>query len=325
MNTIVARALQLNPLKEISPIGLGAWAIGGAYKYGWGPTDDNESIRAIRTSVECGSNWIDTAAVYGFGHSETVVGEALTGIRDQVFIATKGGLIRQFDDSLKRDLSRQTLFDEVDGSLRRLNTDRIDLYQTHWPDTETPIEETWSAMSDIVRAGKARFIGVSNPDPSALDKMHSIHPLYAVQVPYNVLRRDIEREIIPFCKEKGVRVLAYSPMQSGLLTGKFAISNLASDDWRRRKTEWFGEPNLTKYLSIVEKLRVLAVSLGLTVGHLAVAWVLSKPSIAGAIVGARSESQVRSNLDAQDLRLTSEQMRVVEHIVEDAEKGIEQQ
>jgi aryl-alcohol dehydrogenase-like predicted oxidoreductase len=299
---------------ELSKIGFGAWAAGGAYRYGWGPTQPNEAIAAIRLALDLGITWIDTAAVYGFGHSEAVVAQAVRGRRENVFLATKGGLRRGPNDQLIRDLSPEWLAVEVAESLKRLETDYIDLYQCHWPDSAVPLEHTWGALAKQVEKGAIRYLGLSNCSLDDIRCAQEIHPVYSVQMPYNILRREIEEEIVPYCRASRIKVFAYSPMQSGLLSGSFSLRDLAEDDWRRRKAQWFQQPNLDRYLGLVDDLRPLAHHMEATVGQLLIAWCLRKRGISAAIVGARSPWQVRQNAAAAHIRLPEEYLVRIEEL-----------
>lgn len=313
MNAIEKRKLGKNG-PELTTVGFGAWAAGGPWQYGWGPQDDEESSAAIRRALELGINWIDTAAVYGWGHSEEVVGKALDGFRrDEVFIATKCGRVRGADGLVTGDLRPQSIRRELEDSLRRLRTDYVDLYQFHWPDTTTgtPIEESWAEMARFQDEGKVRWIGVSNFDVALMERCEPIRHVDSLQPPYSLLRRDVEKEILPWCQANGTGVICYSPMQAGLLSGSFDINRLAPDDWRRN-APWFQEPQLSRNLRFVEALRPIADRFGKTVGQLAVAWVLMNPAVTAAIVGARRPSQVEVNVGAMGFALPPEVMEEIE-------------
>lgn len=300
---------------ELTVIGFGAWAIGGPWIYGWGKVDDQESIKAIHRTLDLGVNWVDTAAAYGFGHSEIVVGKALKGIRQNVFVATKCGLVPDGKGDAVRNSRPESIMKEIDASLQRLQTDHVDLYQIHWPDDSVPIEDSWETMVRIRDEGKARYIGVSNYDVAMMKRCSSLAPPLSLQPPYSMLTRDAEREIFPFCVKQGIGAIVYSPMQSGLLTGRFDLSRVAQDDWRR-KYFWFQEPNLSKALALVEELRPIARTRGQTVGQLAVQWVLHSPAVTAAIVGARSATQVEENVRAGEKELSDEEYLEVTKIVE---------
>ena len=297
---------------NLTTIGLGTWAIGGGgWEYGWGPQDEAESIRTIHRALDMGINWLDTAAVYGLGRSEEVVGRALKGRRDQVIVATKGGL--RWDDrgNVNRNLSPESLRQEVEDSLRRLQTDVIDLYQIHWPEAKYSTSDAWGTLADFVREGKVRYIGVSNFDDQQMSECLAIHPVASLQPPYSLLRRDIEAEILPFCREHNIGVIPYSPMESGLLTGRFDASRLADDDWRRRDSK-FQEPNLSRSLAFVDALRSVAEQHGQTVAHLAVAWTLRDPVVTAAIVGARTVGQVEQMMAGAEFRLSAADLAAIE-------------
>ena len=307
---------------DITVIGFGAWAIGGGdWIFGWGPQDDADSVTTIHRALDLGINWIDTAAAYGLGHSETVVRRALeeipAGKRPYVF--TKSSLIwndqREMSHSLRADSIRR----EVDGSLERLGVEAIDLYQIHWPRWGTSpagwdpgsVEEGWQAMADLKRAGKVRYIGVSNFTVDDLRRAQAIAPVTSVQPPYSLLRRDVEDDVLPWCLEHGAGVIVYSPMQSGLLTGAMTRERLAAlpeNDWRRRG-KFFQEPYLTTALELVERLKRVGARHGRTPGEVAIAWVLRHPAVTGAIVGARRPDQLDGIVGAADLDLTEDDVR----------------
>jgi len=284
----------------LTTVGFGAWAAGGPWKFGWGPQDDSESVAAIRRAIELGVNWIDTAAVYGWGHSEEVVSRALEDIRaDEVFVATKCGRVKGEGDAPVGDLRPGSIRAQLEESLQRLRMDHVDLFQFHWPDTTTgtPVEESWAEMARLQDEGKARWIGVSNFDVPLMERCERIRHIDSLQPPYSLLRREVEGEILPWCRRNGTGVICYSPMQAGLLTGAFDLTRLAPDDWRRN-APWFQEPQLSRNLRFVEALRPIAARYGKTVGQLAVAWVLANPAVTAAIVGARRPSQVEANVGA---------------------------
>jgi aryl-alcohol dehydrogenase-like predicted oxidoreductase len=292
----------------ITRIGIGTWAIGGAgWLYAWGSQDDRDSVAVIHEALDLGINWIDTAAVYGFGHSEEVVGRAVAGRRSQVLIATKCGRVLGPDGTkIVSSLSAASVRAELEASLRRLGTEWIDLYQIHWPDDGPGMEEAWSEISKAVKEGKVRYAGVSNFDPAQMRRLMAIHPITSLQPPYSMLRRDIEKEILPFCAGNGIGVICYSPLQMGLLTGAFdraRVAALPSDDLRSRNA-YFTEPALSSNLALVEKLRPIAARNGRSVGELAVAWVLARPEVTAAIVGGRRPGQAREIAAAADWELS---------------------
>jgi aryl-alcohol dehydrogenase-like predicted oxidoreductase len=299
----------------LSEIGFGAWAIGGAWEFGWGPTNDRESVAAIHRALDLGVNWIDTAAVYGLGHSEELVGRAVKERRDRVFVATKCSQIWDEKNNVRTHAGPQSIRIEIEASLRRLQTDYVDLYQIHWPDRHTPVEESWSEMSRLQREGKVRYIGVCNFGFDLLERCRTIAPVQSIQPIYNMLERDIENEILPYCRTHGIGIVAYSPMQSGLLTGSFDRTRLAPDDWRIVHSEKFREPKVSRGLRLVENLRPIAEKRGTTVGQLAIAWVLAHEAITAAIVGAKRASQVEQNVSACGRELSKAEMERIEKII----------
>jgi aryl-alcohol dehydrogenase-like predicted oxidoreductase len=299
---------------NITPIGFGSWAIGGSgWEFGWGEQDDKASIAAIHRALELGINWIDTAAVYGMGHSEEVVARALqswSGPRPYVF--TKCGLRWDEQGYVHRDLQAVSIRRECEDSLRRLNVETIDLYQIHWP-TEN-FEDGWTEMARLQKEGKVRWIGVSNFDAIELQRASEIARVTSLQPPYSLIRREIESEVLPYCRSNNIGVIVYSPMASGLLTGAMTrqrIAKLPSSDWRSRDEE-FSEPRLSKNLALVERLREVGRSYGRPPGQVAVAWTLHNPAVTGAIVGARNAEQVERNIGAADLQLTDEDVDLIE-------------
>ncbi|MDQ4149635.1 MAG: aldo/keto reductase [Actinomycetota bacterium] len=299
---------------EISTLGLGAWAIGGPSRFGWGEVDDEVSIKTIRDAVESGINWVDTAAFYGKGHSEEIVGNALrpwlgTG---EVYVFTKCGLRWYSDDPNEppeNNLRPESMRYECEQSLRRLGVERIDLYQFHWPDTiGTPVEESWQTMADLIDEGKVRWGGVSNFDVDLLERCESIRHVDSDQPKLNMLDRGALDRVVPWCRTNGVGVLAYSPLASGLLGGtwnELRKKTLSDDDWRKHAPE-FQEPQLTRSLEIVNQLHEIANSAGTTIPVLAIAWVLAQPGVTGAIVGARNSEQMAGWLPAANFTMDEE-------------------
>ncbi len=312
---------------EITTIGLGTWAIGGGENpYGWGPQDDRDSIDTIRAALDLGINWLDTAKGYGHGHSEEVVGEAVKGRRDRVIIATKCGILWKEDGSdIYGCLKAESIKAECDSSLKRLGTDYIDLYQIHWPMPDEDIEEGWGAIADLVKAGKVRYGGVSNFSVNQMKRAQAIHPIASLQPPYSMLKRDIEAEILPFCAANNIGVIVYSPMQAGLLTGRFTkerAASLPADDWRKNSPD-FQEPQLSATLEMVEKMRPMAAKHGQPVANLAIAWTLRRPEVTAAIVGARRPDQIRETAAAGDLQLSAEEIAELDRLIRerDAKAG----
>jgi aryl-alcohol dehydrogenase-like predicted oxidoreductase len=294
---------------EISRVGVGAWAIGGGeYEWGWGSQDDDDSIAAVHRAVELGVNWIDTAAQYGFGHSEEVVGRALAGFDPRPYVFTKGGQPEGPGRTTLQSLRRGSLRRELEGSLSRLGLDAVDLYQIHWPIPDEEIEEGWAALAELKGEGLARHIGVSNFSVEQLRRAQEIAPVETLQPPYSLIDRDAEDEILPFAQREGIGVIVYSPMGSGLLTGAMTrerIANLPEDDWRKRSPS-FQEPQLSEHLALVERLRAVAERHGVSIGAVAVAWTLANPAVDGAIVGFRRPDQVDPIVAAAELDLSDE-------------------
>jgi aryl-alcohol dehydrogenase-like predicted oxidoreductase len=298
---------------EISTVGFGAWAAGGGgWSFGWGPQDDGASVGAMRRALELGVNWIDTAAVYGLGHSEEVVGRLLREVpaADRPLVFTKCGLVWDERDRMGnavRSLEPASIRRECEASLRRLGVDRIDLYQFHWPDdVGTPIEDSWGAMSRLVEEGKVRLAGVSNFDVRLLALCEPIRHVDSLQSPFSLVRRDIAQQEIPWCAAHRTGVLCYSPMQSGLLTDTFTagrVAALAQDDWRRRSPS-FQEPRLTATLALRDRLRPVAERRGTSMAAVAVAWTTAWPGVTASIVGARSPAQVDGWIDGGEIQLT---------------------
>ena len=299
---------------KISRIGFGAWAIGGGnWAFGWGPQDDDEAIAAMHRAIENGMNWIDTAAVYGLGHSEELVGKAVKGMNHRPYIFTKCGLV--WDDSRKPgpNIKADSIRRECEASLQRLDVDVIDLYQVHWP-VDVDIEEAWKMMEQLRSEGKVRYIGVSNYNVEQIRKCMEIAPVSSLQPPYSLINRDYEKEILPFCEEQGIGVIVYSPMGSGLLTGTMTherIAAMPSDDWRK-SSSFFKEPALTRNLALAEKLRSVGKRHGRSAGEVAIAWTLQNPAVTAAIVGGRSAGQVDGISHAWDFTLTEADLLEIE-------------
>lgn len=300
------RKLGLNG-PDLTVIGFGAWAIGGPWIYGWGPVNDDESVAAIHAALDGGINWIDTAAAYGFGHSELVVGKALKQRRHDVFVATKCGLVPDGKGDAYRNSRPESIRMEMEESLKRLQTEYVDLYQIHWPDPNVLIEDSWEMMIRLKDEGKARYLGVSNYSVQEIERCKALAPVQSLQPPYSMLTRDVESEILPYCRSNGIGVVVYSPMQSGLLSGRFDPTRLAPDDWRH-KFHWFQEPKLSAALALVEDLQSLAASKNATVGQIAIRWVLENTAVTSAIVGARGPAQIRESIAAANLSLTVDEV-----------------
>lgn len=296
---------------ELTPIGVGAWAMGGGgWKFAWGPQDDNESVEAIHAALDRGVNWIDTAAVYGLGHSEEVVASALKGRANRPYVFTKCERTwneqREISPSLKADSVRR----ECENSLRRLGVDTIDLYQIHWPEPDADVEEGWMTLAKLREEGKVRWIGVSNFNAQQLERCRKIAPITSLQPPYSAISPEVEKEILPYCLEHNIGVIAYSPMKSGLLTGKMTkerVANLPEDDFRRRAPA-FQEPHLTRNLALANLMKQIGERHGQSAGEVAIAWTLRHPAITAAIVGMRSAEQVNGVLGALDFRLTEQEI-----------------
>ena len=314
--TLPTRRLGTSDL-EITTVGFGAWAVGGGgWAFGWGPQDDASSITAIQHAVRRGVNWVDTAAIYGYGHSEEVVGRAVRELpeSDRPYVFTKGGMIPDLDNRFEepeRDLRPESIRREVEASLRRLGVDRIDLYQFHWPDeTGTPVEESWGEMARLVDEGKVRAAGVSNFDVGLLERCEAIRHVDSLQPPFSLIHRESGADVIPWCAAHGTGVIVYSPMQSGLLTDSFSaerVASLASDDWRLRDED-FQEPALSRNLSLRDALEPIAKRHDTSTAAVAVAWTLAWPGETGAIVGARSPGQVDGWIGAASLELTDDDL-----------------
>ncbi len=300
---------------RLTPIGVGAWAMGGAgWKFAWGAQDDNESIAAIHAALDAGINWIDTAAVYGLGHSEEVVGRALAGRSKRPYVFTK--CARRWDENrqIYKSLKRDSVRLELEASLRRLKLDVIDLYQIHWPEPDEDVEEGWTAMAELQREGKVRWIGVSNFSVEHLERARRIAPVTSLQPPYSLLSREVEEATLPYARQHGIGVLVYSPMKSGLLSGamtKERVAAMPADDFRRN-TAPFQEPKLSRNLELAELLKQIGGRHGRTAGEVAIAWTLRNPAVTAAIVGMRSASQTAGVVGALEFRLSDEEAHEIE-------------
>jgi aryl-alcohol dehydrogenase-like predicted oxidoreductase len=304
---------------QITRIGVGAWAMGGGgWTWSWGPQDDEESIAAIKQALDLGINWIDTAAVYGLGHSEEVVARALKGRSNRPYIFTKCERVWDERGKIGGSLKAESIRRECEASLRRLQMDVIDLYQIHWPEPDADIEEGWTEMARLREEGKVRFIGVSNFTVQQMKRAMKIAPITSLQPPYSLVAREVEEDILPFCMRNNIGVIVYSPMYSGLLAGAMTrqrIANFAPDDWRRRDQN-FQEPNLSRNLRLVEVLREVGKRHGRTPGEVAIAWTLHNQAVTGAIVGVRSPEQVRGIIGATQFRLNDKEVMEIEDALE---------
>ena len=313
---------------EITRVGLGAWAIGGGgWQGGWGPQDDSESVEAIRRAVELGINWIDTAAAYGLGHAEVVLGKAVRDLPEdeRPLLFTKCGLVwEQGGTTVSNVLAPASIRQECEDSLRRLDVEAIDLYQIHWPSTDgTPIEESWSTMADLVDEGKVRYIGVSNFDVDLLEACETVRHVDTFQPELNLLVRGAAATTLPWCEAHGTGVIVYSPMRSGLLTGRYTRERavaLPEDDWRSTHPD-FQEPGLTTNLAVVDRLQTIATEMGCTLPELAVAWTLAWPAVGGAIVGARRPSQLDDWIGAGAIELDDDRLDEIAAVLEETGAG----
>lgn len=292
---------------HLTPIGVGAWAMGGGgWAFGWGPQDDQESIDAIRKAIELGVNWIDTAAVYGLGHSEEVVARALESVSNRPYVFTKCARVWNEQRQIGKSLKAGSIRKELEASLRRLKVDVIDLYQIHWPEPDEDVEEGWETLGKLKQEGKVRWIGVSNFSAAQMKRAGAIAPISSLQPPYSLISPEIEESVLPHCLEHNIGVIVYSPMKSGLLSGamtKERVANFADDDFRKRAIA-FQEPHLSRNLKLVEILREIGARHGRTPGEVAIAWTLRHPAVTAAIVGMRSPAQVDGLIGALQLRLS---------------------
>ena len=300
---------------QLTALGLGAWAIGGG---GWegsmGPQDDRESIPAIHAALAAGLNWIDTAALYGLGHSEEMVARALAGWTPRPYVFTKCGRVWDGSGKIGADLRAASIRQECEASLRRLRVETIDLYQIHWPEPDEEVEEGWSELGRLQKAGKVRYIGVSNFSVQQMKRAQAIAPITSLQPPYSLAVREVEKEILPWCRQQNIGVIVYSPMCAGLLTGAMTrerVAAFSADDWRRVSPE-FQEPRLSRNLQVVERLRQVGARHGRSPGEVAIAWTLANPAVSGAIVGVRNARQVEGILGALEFRLSAEERAELE-------------
>lgn len=302
---------------ELTTMGLGTWAIGGPWQYGWGPQEDDDSIRTILAALDGGVNWLDTAPIYGCGHSETVVGQALGQMRQRPLVATKCGLVWNEKREKINCLDAASILRECENSLRRLGVEVIDLYQLHWPQPEAQLEEAWEAMARCVQQGKVRYLGASNVTTAHLERIAKVHPVASIQPPYSLLRRDVEKELLGYCTAHQIGMVCYSPMQKGLLSGAFSaakMQTLPPDDHRHNDPMFKGD-RLGAILAMVDALRPIAARYGKTVGQLAIAWTLRQPAVTSAIVGARTPEQIASLLPAGDWTLDADTVAEIETLL----------
>ncbi|MGA7236029.1 MAG: aldo/keto reductase [Bryobacteraceae bacterium] len=306
---------------DLTPIGVGAWAMGGGgWAFAWGPQDDNESIDAIHTALDGGVNWIDTAAVYGLGHSEEVVARALEGRSNRPYVFTKCERTWNENREIKPSLKADSIRKECEASLRRLKMETIDLYQIHWPQPEEDVEEGWGELAKLKQEGKVRWIGVSNFNAQQMERIAKIAPITSLQPPYSAISPEIEKETLPYCERHNIGVIVYSPMKSGLLTGKMTrerVNAFPADDFRR-KALGFQEPNLTRNLQLQDLMQRIGERHGRSAGEAAIAWVLRNPAVTAAIVGMRSAEQARGVLGALEFRLSDEEIVEIERFRESA-------
>ncbi len=303
----------------ITPLGFGTWAIGGSgWQYAWGPQDDKDSIAAIHRALDYGINWIDTAAVYGLGHAEEVIAQALRGRAEKPYIFTKCTRLWNDKGEVYGHMKTQSIRQEVEASLRRLNVEVIDLYQLHWPDPEEDIEEAWTTLSELKEEQKVRHIGVSNFSVEQMRRIQVINPITSLQPPYSLLNRTIEAEILSFCQQHSIGIIVYSPMMSGLLSGAMTherIKLLPEDDWRRLHPE-FQEPRLSHNLDLVGLLRRIGDTHGRTPAEVAIAWTLRQSAVTAAIVGGRRPDQVDGFIGAAEFRLNDEELDQIEQFLQ---------
>jgi aryl-alcohol dehydrogenase-like predicted oxidoreductase len=310
---------------SITPIGIGAWAMGGGgWEFSWGPQDDDDSIAAIHEGLDRGINWIDTAAVYGLGHSEQVVARALKGRSNRPYVFTKCERVWDDKGNIGRSLKAESIRREVEASLRRLQVEVIDLYQIHWPEPDADIEEGWTEMVRLKEQGKVRYIGVSNFNVAQMQRAQNIGAITSLQPRYSLLAREVEESILPFAAKNNIGVIVYSPMYSGLLSGAMTrdrINSLAADDWRRRNPN-FQEPLLSRNLRLACLLRDIGNRHGRTAGEVAIAWTLHNPAVTGAIVGVRSRAQVDGIIGAGDFQLSNAELGEIENAFEQELVGV---
>lgn len=309
-----------NTALELTSIGFGSWAIGGGdWKFGWGPQDEREAIDAVVAAIDLGINWIDTAAVYGGGVAETIVGKALKalGPTRQPIIATKCGRVMKGPEQIDKVLKRESIIAECEASLKRLGCECIDLYQLHWPEPDADIEEGWSTLVELKAQGKVREIGVSNHNVAQLERLQAIHPVASLQPPYSMIKPAAETALLPFCAANSIGVVCYSPMYKGLLTGKFTLDRLKTLDASDHRTfdPEFQSPLIDAHLGLVECLKSVAEAAGKTLAQLAIAWVLRRPEVTSAIVGSRRPAQVEETVGAADWTLSETEIQTITQLL----------
>lgn len=311
---------------QLTTIGIGTYALGGGdWQYAWGNQNDQDSIDAIHHAFDLGINWIDVAPAYGLGHAEEIVGRVLKTRKDDIFVATKCGLVwEDGSPNIGHNLKADHIKWEAEQSLRRLGVEVIDLYQIHWPVPDEDVEEAWGAIADLVKEGKVRYAGASNFNLDQMQRAQAIHPITSLQPPYSMLEREFENELLGYCDENKIGVVAYSPMESGLLTGKFTrerLAELPDNDWRKTAPQ-FTEPAISANLKLVESLQGIAARNGKSVAELAIAWVLRHPNVTAAIVGARHPLQIEQTVSAGDWALSGEDIAEIEVLLTIREKAL---
>ena len=302
---------------DITPIGFGAWAIGGPWEHGWGRQDDDASIRTIHAALDAGVNWIDTAAVYGLGHSEEIVGKALKSATTRPYVFTKCSKVWDDAGELSNSLRKDSIRREVEASLRRLDVETIDLFQIHFPNPDPEIEEGWETMAKLQREGKARWIGVSNFSVDQLNRCQAIAPVTSNQPPLNLIRREVTKDVLPFCAEQNIGLIVYSPMASGLLSGRMSaerVEQMDDSDWRKR-ADAFNEPQLSENLALADLLAEIGRRHDATAGEVAIAWTLRQQGVTAAIVGMRSPEQVAGVIHGAGISLTGDELARIDEFV----------